>query len=84
MLPPVVQAFRDQWPDIELVTADVGIAELVAGLRDGRFDAAFTRPPLVEDLVTRTWRQRWTSPGRVELSGMPQPLHSIKVCSDCK
>lgn len=29
-------------------------AELVAGLRDGRYDAAFTRPPLVDDLATRT------------------------------
>ena len=54
MLPPVVRAFRERYPDVELVTADTGIAELVAGLRDGRFDAAFTRPPLVDDLVTRT------------------------------
>ena len=54
MLPPVVRAFRDRFPDVELTTADTAIGELVAGLRDGRYDAAFTRPPLVDDLATRT------------------------------
>jgi DNA-binding transcriptional LysR family regulator len=45
---------RDRFPDLELTTHDVQINELVAGLRDGRFDAAFTRPPLVADVATRT------------------------------
>jgi DNA-binding transcriptional LysR family regulator len=54
MLPPVVRAFRERWPGVEVTTADTGIAELVAGLRDGRYDAGFTRPPLVDDLRTRT------------------------------
>ncbi|AGZ45787.1 LysR family transcriptional regulator [Actinoplanes friuliensis DSM 7358] len=54
MLPPIVRAFRAACPDVELITTDTGIADLVAGLRDGTFDAAFTRPPLVDDLVTRT------------------------------
>jgi DNA-binding transcriptional LysR family regulator len=54
MLPPVVRAVRERLPDLELTTHDVQIDELVAGLRDGRFDAAFTRPPLVTDLATRT------------------------------
>ncbi|AGL19299.1 LysR family transcriptional regulator [Actinoplanes sp. N902-109] len=52
MLPPVVQAMRERHPGIDLVTHSVPIAELVAGLRAGRFDAAFTRPPLVPDLAT--------------------------------
>lgn len=54
MLPPVVRAVRERFPDLELTTHNLQIAELVAGLRDGRFDAAFTRPPLVADLATRT------------------------------
>lgn len=54
LLPPVVRAARDQLPGLTLSTAEVSIAELVEGLRAGRFDAAFTRPPLVEDLAGRT------------------------------
>ncbi len=54
MLPPVVRAVRERLPDLELTTHDVQISELVAGLRNGRFDAGFTRPPLVADLATRT------------------------------
>lgn len=54
MLPPVVRALRERFPDLELTTHHGQIDELVAGLRDGRFDAAFTRPPLVPDLATRT------------------------------
>ncbi|HYQ62018.1 LysR family transcriptional regulator [Actinophytocola sp.] len=54
MLPPVVRALRERLPGIEVTTHNEQIGELVAGLRDGRFDAAFTRPPLVADLATRT------------------------------
>ncbi|WP_243722747.1 LysR family transcriptional regulator [Actinomadura sp. 7K507] len=54
MLPPVVKALRERLPGLELTTHNVQIDELVAGLRGGRFDAAFTRPPLVADLATRT------------------------------
>ncbi|HEY2698127.1 MAG TPA: LysR family transcriptional regulator [Pseudonocardiaceae bacterium] len=54
MLPPVVRAVRERFPELELTTQDGQIDEVVAGLRDGRFDAAFTRPPLVPDLETRT------------------------------
>jgi DNA-binding transcriptional LysR family regulator len=54
MLPPVVRAFRERFPDVELTTNDGSISELVAGLREGRYDAAFTRPPLVDDLATKT------------------------------
>jgi DNA-binding transcriptional LysR family regulator len=54
MLPAVVRAVRERLPDLEITTHDVPIDELVAGLRTGRFDAAFTRPPLVTDLATRT------------------------------
>lgn len=53
-LPPVVRALRERFPDLELTVHNGQIDELVAGLRDGRFDAAFTRPPLVTDLATRT------------------------------
>ncbi|MFI7039141.1 LysR family transcriptional regulator [Microbispora rosea] len=54
MMPPVVRAFRERYPDVELLAEAVAIADLVAGLREDRYDAAFTRPPLVDDLVTAT------------------------------
>lgn len=44
---------RERCPGLELTTHNVPIDELVAGVRAGRFDAAFTRPPLVADLATR-------------------------------
>jgi DNA-binding transcriptional LysR family regulator len=53
LLPPVVRAFRERFPDVELTTEDVGIGALVAGLREGTYDAAFTRPPLVGGLSSR-------------------------------
>ncbi|MCR6482248.1 LysR family transcriptional regulator [Amycolatopsis sp. OK19-0408] len=54
LLPPVVRAVREQLPDLEVSTAEASIAELVDGLREGRFDLAFTRPPLVDGLTSRT------------------------------
>jgi DNA-binding transcriptional LysR family regulator len=54
MLPPVVRAVRERHPGIGVRTDDAGIAELVAGLREGRWDAGFTRPPLVDGLAERT------------------------------
>lgn len=54
MLPPIVAAVREHLPHVALTTHDVPIDELVAGLREGRYDAGFTRPPLVADLATRT------------------------------
>jgi DNA-binding transcriptional LysR family regulator len=50
VMPPVVSLFTKQSPGIELHTADLGIADLVAGVRGGTLDAAVTRPPLIEDL----------------------------------
>jgi DNA-binding transcriptional LysR family regulator len=49
---PVVRAFRERHPGVTLHTEDLPIAALVAGLRDGRLDAALSRPPLVDDLAT--------------------------------
>jgi DNA-binding transcriptional LysR family regulator len=54
MLPAVIRAVRQRFPDLELSTHDVPIAELAAGLREGRYDVAFSRPPMVPDLATRT------------------------------
>jgi DNA-binding transcriptional LysR family regulator len=53
MLPAVVRAVQQHLPAVTLTTHDVSITDLVAGLRDGRYDAGFTRPPLVSDLRTR-------------------------------
>jgi DNA-binding transcriptional LysR family regulator len=52
MLPPVVRAMRERFPDLELTTYNVPIDELVAGVRAGRFDAAFTRPPSSRPVTT--------------------------------
>jgi DNA-binding transcriptional LysR family regulator len=50
VMPPVVSLFTRENPTVELHTADLGIGELVAGVRAGTLDAAVTRPPLVDDL----------------------------------
>jgi DNA-binding transcriptional LysR family regulator len=50
LMPPLVRAFRQRHPDVTLRTEDGTIAELVAGLREGRLDAGLSRPPLVDDL----------------------------------
>ena len=50
LIPPVVRAFAERHREIELHTEDLAIAALVAGLREGRLDAAVTRPPLVDGL----------------------------------
>jgi DNA-binding transcriptional LysR family regulator len=50
VMPPVVSLFTNANPGVELHTADLGIADLVAGVRGGTLDAAVTRPPLVDDL----------------------------------
>ncbi|HKE78146.1 MAG TPA: LysR family transcriptional regulator [Solirubrobacteraceae bacterium] len=52
MLPPVVRAFAERHPRVELQTQEVPIARLVAALRAGELDAGLTRPPLVDDLAT--------------------------------
>jgi DNA-binding transcriptional LysR family regulator len=54
LLPPVVRAVRRQLPDLSLTTDETTIALLVQGLTTGRYDVAFTRPPLVDGLETRT------------------------------
>lgn len=50
VMPPVVSLLAQRHPAIELHTADLPIAELVAGVRGGTLDAAISRPPLIEDL----------------------------------
>ncbi|SHN45941.1 LysR family transcriptional regulator [Cryptosporangium aurantiacum] len=54
LLPPVVRALRGRFPNLEVTTDAVSIAELVTGLRSGRYDVGFGRPPCVDDLATRT------------------------------
>jgi DNA-binding transcriptional LysR family regulator len=54
LLPPVVRAVRQRLPELQLTTEETTIAPLVEGLFKGRYDVAFTRPPLVDGLKTRT------------------------------
>jgi DNA-binding transcriptional LysR family regulator len=54
MLPAIVRAIRDRLPEVTFTTHDLPIDELVAGLRQGHLDAAFSRPPLIADLATHT------------------------------
>lgn len=52
VMPPVVGLFAQRHPATALHTADLPIADLVAGVRGSTLDAAITRPPLVDDLVS--------------------------------
>ncbi|MER7444048.1 LysR family transcriptional regulator [Micromonospora avicenniae] len=54
LLPPVVRAVRENLPNLELVTEETTIAPLVEGVLGGDFDLAFSRPPQVPGLATRT------------------------------
>jgi DNA-binding transcriptional LysR family regulator len=51
---PVVDAFQERFPDVRLTTVDVGDGRLLAGVAEGRYDAAFTRPPLAAGLLGRS------------------------------
>ena len=50
VMPPVVRLLSARHPDLALHTEDLAIAQLVAGVREGRLDAAVSRPPLIDDL----------------------------------
>jgi DNA-binding transcriptional LysR family regulator len=52
LMPPLVRAFGARQPGVVLQAQEVPIADLVAGLREGRLDAGLTRPPLVDDIAT--------------------------------
>ncbi len=45
-LPEVVAAFRDRFPDVELVLNEMLAAEIAECLRQRRIDVGFSRPPL--------------------------------------
>jgi DNA-binding transcriptional LysR family regulator len=53
VMPPVVRLLTERQPDLGLHTEDLSIAQLVAGVREGRLDAAVSRPPLIDDLIAR-------------------------------
>ncbi len=50
MIPPIVRAFRERFPNVTVRTGELPIAGLVAGVRDGTLDAGLSRPPLVDDV----------------------------------
>jgi DNA-binding transcriptional LysR family regulator len=54
LLPPVVRSLRDRLPDLRLTTENTEIGLLVQGVLSGRYDVAFTRPPLVPGLASST------------------------------
>jgi DNA-binding transcriptional LysR family regulator len=54
LLPPILRAVRGRHPELNLLTEETAIAPLVQGVMTGRYDVAFTRPPLVEGLASRT------------------------------
>jgi DNA-binding transcriptional LysR family regulator len=53
VMPPVVRLLAERHPDLTLHTEDLSIGQLVAGMREGRLDAAVSRPPLIDDLPAR-------------------------------
>ncbi|MEO3853824.1 LysR family transcriptional regulator [Acrocarpospora sp. B8E8] len=54
LLPPIIRALREQLPDVRITTESTTIATLIEGVTSGRYDAAFTRPPLVDGLASQT------------------------------
>jgi DNA-binding transcriptional LysR family regulator len=52
LVPPLLRAFRDHHSGMLLRAEDIPVAGLVDGLREGRLDAALSRPPLVDDLAS--------------------------------
>jgi DNA-binding transcriptional LysR family regulator len=54
LLPPVVRAIREQLPGVQLSTEETSISALVEGVTSGRYDVAFSRPPLVDGLSSTT------------------------------
>jgi DNA-binding transcriptional LysR family regulator len=54
LLPPVVRAVRERMPELRLSTEESTISHLVEGITNGRYDLAFSRPPLVDGLAART------------------------------
>ena len=54
VLPPVVRAIRERLPGVQLTTEETSISALVEGLTSGRYDVAFSRPPLVDGLSSTT------------------------------
>lgn len=51
-MPAVVSGLAERHPAVQLHTADLSIAELVAGVRSGSLDGAISRPPLIDDLYS--------------------------------
>jgi DNA-binding transcriptional LysR family regulator len=60
---PVVDAFQTRFPDVDLTTVDVVDGRLLVGVQEGRYDVAFTRPPLRDGLLGRTVPQARARPG---------------------
>ncbi|MDX3075752.1 LysR family transcriptional regulator [Streptomyces sp. NPDC088354] len=54
LLPTVMRAVRRHLPTVTVSTDETSIARLVQGLTGGQYDVAFTRPPLVDGLASRT------------------------------
>jgi len=53
VMPPVLRLLAERHPDLTLHAEDLSIGQLVAGVREGRLDAAVSRPPLVDDVSER-------------------------------
>lgn len=52
LVPPLLRAFRGHRSGMALRAEDIPVAGLVDGLREGRLDAALSRPPMVDDLAS--------------------------------
>lgn len=48
-IPLIIRAYRSPYPDVVLSPAQSNTPALLAGLREGRLDVAFIRPPVLED-----------------------------------
>ncbi|MDQ1186109.1 LysR family transcriptional regulator [Agrobacterium larrymoorei] len=48
-IPLIIRAYRSAYPDVVLSPEQSNTPALLAGLREGRLDVAFIRPPVLED-----------------------------------
>lgn len=54
MVPAIVREFRARYPDVQMSPEQSNTPWLMQGLREGRIDVAFVRPPIDKDDALRT------------------------------
>lgn len=53
-LPPIIQAFKKRYPDIDISVSQTGFNEIVENVKNGTLDLGFTVMPVSENLLVDT------------------------------